>query len=359
MKKDVAFIIGRFQPFHEGHMLLVERAFDIANNVCFILGSSDRPRSLRNPFTYGERVQIILNQDKLKDLKENVYFLKNIDYIYSEAHWKKELLNNIRNFARRHDFKDLVLLDHTKEYYEFKKEPLSGLSTHIVTDTLPYLKGEDKTKPLSSTYIRNELFNTLFTSNKYPEYLKGTNICIDQLREVLYQDFHYYKAYNAVYDSLPYPPVFLTVDVFLFCFNHVLLVKRKRAPGKGLLALPGGFFDANKDSTLFDAALRELKEETGIQLPEYQLKRSLIDHKILDFKYRSDRGRVISHTYCLDVTNYVSEDYLINKGEDLHKVPLCASDDAAEVGFVSFKNLHPSNMFEDHFDACHSIISML
>lgn len=56
----------------------------------------------------------------------------------------------------------------------------------------------------------------------------------------------------------------LTADCVVFDREgRLLLIRRKNPPFKGKYALPGGFVDVGE--TVEQAALRELKEETGIE----------------------------------------------------------------------------------------------
>ena len=61
MKKDFDFLvfIGRFQPFHLGHLSVVKAGLDQAEQLIILSGSSHRPRSVRNPWTADERAEMI------------------------------------------------------------------------------------------------------------------------------------------------------------------------------------------------------------------------------------------------------------------------------------------------------------
>ncbi len=56
---EAAVVIGRFQPFHNGHLALVNRALLAGKWCVVIVGSSQESRTDRNPFTAGERIEMI------------------------------------------------------------------------------------------------------------------------------------------------------------------------------------------------------------------------------------------------------------------------------------------------------------
>lgn len=52
-------MVGRFQPFHNGHKALIRKAIEDCVDVTVGIGSSTARQSLRNPFTFDERRQMV------------------------------------------------------------------------------------------------------------------------------------------------------------------------------------------------------------------------------------------------------------------------------------------------------------
>jgi nicotinamide-nucleotide adenylyltransferase len=51
--------IGRFQPYHDGHHAMVERIAEEVDELVLAIGSADQSHTTRNPFTAGERIEMI------------------------------------------------------------------------------------------------------------------------------------------------------------------------------------------------------------------------------------------------------------------------------------------------------------
>ncbi len=124
-----------------------------------------------------------------------------------------------------------------------------------------------------------------------------------------------------------YPIFAVTADIALFTRQPtgaaellVLLIRRAQEPGRGQLALPGGFVDI--DEELKAAALRELEEETGVQGVDLH---QLAAYGAPD---RDPRGRTVSVTYVGEVT-----------ADEAAQLTVRAGDDAAEAAWWSVSDI--------------------
>ena len=85
-------LIGRFQPFHLGHLTAIHFALSKVEKLWIGIGSSNKEREANNPFTADERKEMILKSidksilDKIKicyvpDLDDHQKWVENIDSI--------------------------------------------------------------------------------------------------------------------------------------------------------------------------------------------------------------------------------------------------------------------------------------
>lgn len=164
------------------------------------------------------------------------------------------------------------------------------------------------------------------------------------LYAALAEELRALKAYNKAWKSAPFPPVFVTVDAVVTCQAHVLLIQRGKAPGKGLWAVPGGFLELGE--TLYQSALRELEEETGLVLDSTS-SAPLATH-VFDHPQRSQRGRTISHGY----------HFQLNMAQPPE---LEAADDAAALQWVPIVELaaREEQFFDDHFHILDTFLELL
>ncbi len=73
-------LIGRFQPFHLGHLEALQFALSKVDKLWVGLGSSSKPVERNNPFTAEQRKEMILASiDDLMKEKILIYFIPDVD----------------------------------------------------------------------------------------------------------------------------------------------------------------------------------------------------------------------------------------------------------------------------------------
>lgn len=66
-------LIGRFQPFHNGHAKLVREIVDEVDELVFGIGSAGDSHTVRNPFTAGERIMMATKSLEAMPVDTTVY----------------------------------------------------------------------------------------------------------------------------------------------------------------------------------------------------------------------------------------------------------------------------------------------
>ena len=301
MEFDYLVFIGRFEPFHNGHAAVAQHALSRARKLVFLIGSAETPRTLRNPWTVAERTVMI--QAALGKAADRLLIQPLRDHLYNESLW----VANVQRAVAEAIAADggaaearVGLIGMSKDassYYlrEFPQWPLVDVQ---------------HTEALSATELRRYLFsaghidfhgNLLMLRGNVPapvfemlEAFRRNSPAYAQLEA----EYQFIENYKAAWKNSPYPPTFVTTDAVVVHSGHVLLVRRRAEPGKGLWALPGGF--VGQSEALLDACLRELREETRLKIPAPVLKGSLKDQHVFDHPERSQRGRTITHAFHFD-----------------------------------------------------------
>ncbi len=337
-KYQLAVFIGRFQPFHRGHLNVVRSALTIAERVLVLIGSANRARSLRQPWTFAERSAML--QASLSPIElDRVECAPLGDYLYNEAQWLAEVQAAVAEHSQATD--KIVLIGHGKDEtsYYLHSFPQWALENCLADP-----------QTLNATDIRQFYFarrNTILDLSPLRESLPdGVIELLQSFRrsehyQTLVDEFEFLQTYRQQWAASPYPPVFVTTDAVVVLRGHVLLVRRRAQPGKGLWALPGGFIQYNQ--RLEDSMLRELREETRLKVPLPVLRGAIVAREVFDHPERSQRGRTITHAFLLHLDGRHHEDGLPR---------VRGSDDAEKAHWVPLAELRgmQNQLFEDHFD---------
>jgi bifunctional NMN adenylyltransferase/nudix hydrolase len=347
-KFEKAILIGRYEPAHHGHLRNFAYASSIAERVQILIGSSYQPRTIKNPFTAEERKLMISNSlfrfpNSMLD-HYNTFYSYIRDFGYNDNLWISNVQQVVKDLHPNIPDEKIAILG-------YEKDDSSWYLRAFPKWTFVPLEGyvDIGSHPIDATKIRELYFEGLF------DYIKGAvpekvlefleQFSYTQEYKTLVEEYQFIKNYKESWAAAPYAPTFFTVDAVVIQGGHILLVRRKSSPGKGLWALPGGF--VNQKETALNACLRELKEETGIKVPPVILQSSITYEKLFDKPDRSLRGRTVTQAYLIELT-----------GGDT-KLPKVKGDDDAEEAqwFPINQALEMSEvLFEDHYSIIQTMV---
>ncbi len=162
-----ALLVGRFQPFHNGHLSLIESIAKRYEKICIIIGSATESNTPKNPFTAEERGEMIKRALKSRNIANfeigsvedfhddrlwtgAIKMSFKFDVVYSRNNWTIDCFRRNGVKARKHKFY------HERKYSgkEIRKRIVKGISwkesvPNEVYDYIKSIKGEERVKRLS------------------------------------------------------------------------------------------------------------------------------------------------------------------------------------------------------------------
>lgn len=342
---EVCVLIGRFQPFHNGHLALLRLALAQAPLCVVVVGSAHSAASPKNPFSFDDR-KAMIEQALRPDERERVRVVPVRDY-YNESRWATAVEAAVASTMGTHKPTLIALLGH------FKDES----SSYLKAFPRWHLQSVPRQGDIDAAQVRKVLFELPAEALDkalalYAGQLPATTLAflLQWIHKPAWDAMRLEATTIAHYKSLwrdaPYPPVFVTVDVVVVCQARVLLIQRGHAPGKGRYALPGGYLD--QQETTWQSALRELLEETGLSADAIHAEKCLGGQHVFDHPARSLVGRIITHVYYFDL------------GERSLPAPT-AGDDALSAEWFPISQLLQleDRLHDDHFMILDHFLTLL
>ncbi|GBF07133.1 bifunctional nicotinamide mononucleotide adenylyltransferase/ADP-ribose pyrophosphatase [Deinococcus aerius] len=330
-KRTFGVYIGRFEPPHAAHLLVMLEALQSVQKLIVVIGSARAARNTKNPFTAEERQEVITAMLREAGVaRSRLLFVHVRDYFYNEGLWLSEVQGGVAEHTRGSS--DVALIGHIKDessYYLRSFPAWEFIPTHVVS-------------PLSATDVRKAYFEDRLEDARgmVPP---AVHAFLTRFRETpeyaeLRAEYDYLREYRAAWAAAPFPPVFVTADAVITRSGHVLVVRRAGLPGRGRLAMPGGFLAP--DETLLACAARRAYQETGLG-EAVNLTGHLRAQAVFDYPDRSQRGRTVTHAFHFDL--------------GIGQLPvLKAAAGAADASWMPLSQAmsQPELFFEDH----HAII---
>jgi bifunctional NMN adenylyltransferase/nudix hydrolase len=379
MKKefDLLVFVGRFQPFHNEHKRIIDIALQKSKNVLVLVGSAGKARTIRNPFTYQERRDMIQQNfpHPYIGMGSEAYALPKhetprlvirplFDKTYNDSAWIKQVQTLVNAVAmdianpgmaqrvfRPNGIKEVKIgligasKDHSSYYLKMFPQwksvdvPIEA-DIHATAIREGYFDETQNIDQLDADLPENVIDFLYGPADDAEEPARGYMGATFGFNSTGYfkqlqRELRFVRNYKKQWAVAPYPVKHMTVDAVVEQSGHILLVKRRSEPGKGLWALPGGHLE--EFERLEDGMIRELREETKIKVPDPVLRGSIVAEKTFDDPYRSTIGRVITQAFHIKLADATS----------LPKVK--GADDAEKAKWVPISELREEDFFDDHY----------
>lgn len=166
-------LVGRFQPFHKGHLHVVHDILDKVDEIIVAIGSAQCSHTIDDPFTASERIEMIRGTLTSEHTEASKYFLIPVTDLNDNRLWVSHVVTLVPRFDVVFSNKPLVKIlfseaghkvqpikFYHRELYsatDIRKKIISGdeewksLVPKEVSDFILAIKGDERLRAVAAT----------------------------------------------------------------------------------------------------------------------------------------------------------------------------------------------------------------
>jgi len=140
--------VGRFQPFHKGHLEVVKRILKEVDELVIIVGSSQYSHRLDNPFTAGERITMIRKALQEEEIPLSRIWIIPVPDVHRHALWVSEIVCHSPKFDVVYANEPLTHRLFVEAGFRVKKMPFIKREVYLATEIRKRMLTEENWKEL-------------------------------------------------------------------------------------------------------------------------------------------------------------------------------------------------------------------
>jgi len=152
-----ALLIGRFQPFHKGHLEVVKKILQECDYLLIGIGSSQYSKTEENPYSGDEREHMIYKTLKNEGLVD--WEIVQVSDIHDEGRWVKHVQKTCPSFDVVYSGNPNTKKLFEKEGVEVRQQPMYDREIYSGTEIRKKIKNNEPWKNLVPIQVSESIKN--------------------------------------------------------------------------------------------------------------------------------------------------------------------------------------------------------
>jgi nicotinamide-nucleotide adenylyltransferase len=126
--------VGRFQPFHKGHLFAIKEVLNEVDELIIVVGSAQYSHRKDNPFTAGERITMIRKALEEAEIPSSRWLIIPVPDVHIHMVWVSEVIGYVPRFEVVYSNEPLTKRLFDEARFKVKAFPLHERDVYSATE---------------------------------------------------------------------------------------------------------------------------------------------------------------------------------------------------------------------------------